>query len=289
VHRVIWLRLLRPKQWSKNVLVLAAPGAAGVLGDADAIVDTAIAFVAFCAVASGTYCWNDALDVDEDRAHPIKARRPVAAGEITCTQAMVVGSALIGAGLAVSLVANWHLTAVVGGYAGLTLLYSALWKHVAVVDLVVIATGFLLRTIAGGVAVDVEISTWFLIVAGAGSLFMVTGKRHAEQVELGDGAGAHRASLDEYTTSYLAFVRAVATSVAILAYVLWAFEQSAGTGNELPFQLSIVPFVMGLLRYALLVEQGTGGAPEDVVMSDRTLQLIGAAWVLTFALGVSGH
>lgn len=286
---MVWIRLLRPKQWSKNLLVLAAPGAAGVLGNADAVIDTAIAFVAFCAVASGTYCWNDALDVDEDRAHPVKARRPVAAGAVTCSQAMVVGSALIAAGLSISLIANWHLTSVVGGYAGLTLLYSAIWKHVAVVDLVVVATGFLLRAIAGGVAVDVEISTWFLIVAGAGSLFMVTGKRHAEQIELGDGAGAHRASLDEYTTGYLAFVRSVATSVAILAYVLWALQQSAGTGNELAFQLSIVPFVMGLLRYALLVEQGAGGAPEDVVLSDRTLQVIGVVWVVAFALGVSGH
>jgi decaprenyl-phosphate phosphoribosyltransferase len=201
---------------------------------------------------------------------------------------MAVGTLLLGVAIGLSLLANWHLAMVIGGYVVLTVSYSAWLKHEPVIDLAAVAAGFLLRAIAGGVAVDVEISTWFLIVAGAGSLFMVTGKRHAERIELGDSAGAHRRALARYTIAYLAYVRGVATSVAILAYALWAFDVSASIGNEVSFQLSIIPFVLGLLRYALLLEEGKGGAPEDIVLSDRVLQLIGVVWLLTFGLGVIG-
>jgi decaprenyl-phosphate phosphoribosyltransferase len=283
-----WLRLFRPKQWSKNVLVFAAPGAAGLLGNSADLARTILAFVCFCIAASGTYCWNDALDAAEDRLHPRKRFRPVASGAIAPRTAMAVGTLLLSAAIGLSLLANWHLAMVIAGYVALTVSYSAWLKHEPVIDLAAVAAGFLLRAIAGGVAVDVEISTWFLIVAGAGSLFMVTGKRHAERVELGDSAGAHRRALARYSIAYLAYVRSVATSVAILAYVLWAFDVSASVGNEVPFQLSIIPFVLGLLRYALLLEEGKGGAPEDIVLSDRVLQVIGVVWLVTFGLGVVG-
>ena len=142
----------------------------------------------------------------------------------------------------------------------------------------------MLRTIAGGVAVGVDISPWFLIVAGAGSLFMVTGKRHAEMLELGDDAGNHRPALELYSHAFLNYVRAVASSVAILAYCLWAFEESEAVGDQTWFELSIIPFVLGILRYALLLEQGRGGAPEDLVLSDRRLLAIGLVWALLFAV-----
>ncbi len=150
-------------------------------------------------------------------------------------------------------------------------------------DLAAVAAGFVLRTIAGGVAVGVDISPWFLIVAGAGSLFMVTGKRHAEMLELGDDAGNHRPALELYSFAFLNYVRAVASSVAILAYCLWAFERSEAVGDQTWFELSIIPFVLGILRYSLLLEQGRGGAPEDLVLSDRSLLAIGLVWALLFA------
>ena len=143
-------------------------------------------------------------------------------------------------------------------------------------DLGAVACGFVLRTIAGGIAVGVSISPWFLIVAGAGSLFMVTGKRSAELRQLGAGAISHRRSLAGYTEAFLSYVRAVASSVAILAYCLWAFEKSATVGEQAWFELSIVPFALGILRYALLLSQGEGGAPEELVLSDRVLLAIGA-------------
>ena len=145
------------------------------------------------------------------------------------------------------------------------------------------------RAIAGGVATGVTLSDWFLIVAGAGSLFMVTGKRHAEQLELGRRIGSVTAARWPTTpTRYLRYVRAVASGVMLTAYCLWAFENASATGDTTWFRLSIVPFVLAMLRYALVIEQGGGGAPEEVVLSDRVIQVLGVLWIVTFALGVHG-
>jgi decaprenyl-phosphate phosphoribosyltransferase len=282
------VRLARPKQWVKNVLVIAAPGAAGVLGEPEPLLRTLIAFACFCLAASGTYFINDALDVEADRRHPTKRRRPVASGEVSVRTAIGGGIVLIFAAIALAFVARWPLALVVGGYLLQTVLYSAWLKHEAVLDLACVASGFVLRTIAGGLAVGVTISPWFLIVAGSASLFMVTGKRHAELVELGDRAVGHRRSLEMYSRSFLGYVRAVASSVSVLAYCLWAFEKSSTVGSPVWFQLSSVPFVLGILRYALLLEQGGGGAPEDLVLSDRVLLLLGASWAVLFGIAVMG-
>src|SRR5262249_30303814 len=148
---------------------------------------------------------------------------------------------------------------------------------------------FVLRTIAGGVAVGVAISPWFLIVAGSASLFMVTGKRHAEMVELGDSAGGHRPTLTMYSREFLSYVRAVASRGTMLAYCLWACGKASAVGKPVWFELSIVPFVLGILRYALLLEQGQGGgAPEDLVLADRVLLAMGALWAISFAIAVHG-
>jgi decaprenyl-phosphate phosphoribosyltransferase len=282
------VRLARPKQWVKNVLVIAAPAAAGVLGEATPLFRTAIAFVCFCLAASGTYYINDALDVEADRRHPTKRFRPVASGAVSVRTAIVGGIVLIAASIGLSFAARWQLAFIVGGYVLQTMLYSLWLKHEAILDLACVASGFVLRTIAGGVAVGVTISPWFLIVAGSASLFMVTGKRHAELVELGDRAVGTRRALEMYSRSFLNYVRAVASSVTVLAYCLWAFEKSSTVGSPVWFQLSIVPFVLGILRYALLLEQGGGGAPEELVLSDRVLLVLGALWAVLFGIAVMG-
>jgi len=282
------LRTARPKQWIKNVLVFAAPAAAGVLDEPDQLLRTLVAFVAFCLAASGTYFFNDALDAHADRMHPTKQHRPVAAGHISERLAKVIGVILVVLGIVVAVpVQNGELAAVVAGYVALTLTYSAWLKHEPVVDLGAVAAGFVIRAIAGGVATGVDISDWFLIVAGGASLFMVTGKRYAEQIELGDASGAHRATLTAYSRGYLSYVRAVASSVAIMAYCLWAFESAAKTGSQTWFEISIVPFVLAILRYAHVIEQGGGGAPEEIVLSDRIIQVLGLLWIATFAIGVN--
>jgi decaprenyl-phosphate phosphoribosyltransferase len=282
------LRLARPKQWAKNVLVIAAPGAAGLLTHAQPAFRTLIAFLCFCLAASATYFLNDALDVEGDRHHPRKRNRPVAAGEVSARTAVVGSVVLAACALALSFAARWQLVLVIGGYFVLQFAYSTWLKHEPVLDLGAVACGFVLRAIAGGIAVGVSISPWFLIVAGAGSLFMVTGKRSAELRQLGAGATSHRRSLAGYTEGFLSYVRAVASSVAILAYCLWAFEKSAAVGEQAWFEISIVPFALGILRYALLLSQGEGGAPEDLVLSDRVLLAIGLVWAVCFAIAVHG-
>ncbi len=283
------IRTARPKQWTKNVLVFAAPAAAGVLDQRDAILQTLVAFVGFCLAASGTYFFNDANDAAADRLHPTKRMRPIAAGDLDVRTARVIAVVLILLSFAVTAPINdFKLLGVVAGYVLVTLSYTLWLKYEPVIDLAAVASGFVFRAIAGGVATNVPLSDWFLIVAGAGSLFIVTGKRHAEQVELGSDSLDHRRTLGEYSTAFLGYVRAVASGVMITAYCLWAFENAAKTGDETWFRLSIVPFVIAVLRYALVVDQGGGGAPEEVVLSDRVLQVVGVIWAIMFALGVHG-
>ena len=279
----------RPKQWTKNVLVFAAPAAAGVLDQGDELAKTLVAFVAFCFAASATYLLNDSSDAVVDRLHPTKRNRPIAAGELSPTAARGVAIVFIVVACAITAPINdGKLTCVVAAYVAVTLSYTIWLKHEPVIDLVAVASGFVFRAIAGGVATAVPLSDWFLIVAGAGSLFIVTGKRHAEQVELGSASHSHRSTLGEYSTQFLGFVRAVTAGVMITAYCVWAFENASKSGDTFWFRLSIVPFVTGVLRYGFVIDQGGGGAPEEVVLSDRVLQVIGVLWAITFMLGVRG-
>lgn len=279
------VRAARPRQWVKNVLVLAAPGAAGVLDRADVAVDVALAFAALCLVASGLYLFNDILDRDADRAHPTKRNRPIAAGVVPVPTATAAGVGLLAAGLAVgALPGEWELLAVLGAYIVITLAYGAWLKHEPVVDLAAVASGFVFRALAGAYAVALPISDWFLIVALFGSLLMVTGKRRAELTELED-AVAHREVLASYTVRYLDHVLAAASGVVILAYCLWAFETAAGVEYGVLHRVSVVPFTLAILRYVLDIEEGKGGAPEDVVLGDRGLQVLGLVWAAVFGLG----
>ena len=279
----------RPRQWIKNVLLLAAPFGAGVITDADALARTAIAFVLFCIAASGAYFLNDAADVDADRRHERKRHRPVAAGQVPVTVARLVGAVLLAVAIPAGfLLVNVELGIALTCYIAVTLAYTFWLKHEPVLDLAGVAAGFLIRAIAGGVAAEVWISQWFIIVVGFSSLFIVTGKRSAEHLELGDERGGHRATLSTYSETFLRFVRGAATAAAFTAYCVWAFEKGEGTSGALWFELSILPFVMAMLRYALLLDQGQGGAPEEVFLRDRTLQGLGLLWAALFAAGIYG-
>ena len=280
-------REARPKQWAKNVLVFAAPGAAGVLDNGTHLVEAVIAFVAFCLASSGTYFWNDLLDVRADRLHPVKRNRPIAAGQVPMWTARIVGTALLGAGIGIGLALRWQLGVVLVAYVVLTLAYSTFCKHVAVVDLVMVASGFVLRAVAGAVAVDVPMSTWFLLTTSFGSMFIVTGKRYAELREFGDDAVGHRPAMQEYTVGYLRIVLSVCVTATVITYCIWAFDTKELSGSTWPFyELSIVPMVTAVLRYTLVLEQGHGGAPEEIFLADRALQVLGLVWAVVFGLGV---
>lgn len=274
------LRGMRPAQWVKNVLVFAAPATAGVLSRPGPLRHALVAFAAFCLVSSGTYLLNDVLDVQADRRHPRKCVRPVASGLVSLPLAVIAGALLMmaGVGLVIAL-GRPLLVAVLAGYVVLTLAYSVWLKHVAVLDLLCVAAGFLLRAVAGGVAVDVRLSQWFLIVATFGSIYLVVGKRHAEHVDLGEARGLHRRTLGRYSLAYLAHVRTMSSAVTVLAYSLWALDR--GHREHSPWAgVSILPVVIGLLRYELLVEEGQGEAPEAVLRHDRLLQVLGVAWIV---------
>lgn len=283
------VRTCRPRQWVKNLLVLAAPAAAGVLGRPSAVLDVALAFVAFCLAASGTYLVNDARDAVADRVHPRKRSRPVAAGVVPVGLAYALGIAFLVLAVALSLLTGgWELAAVIAAYVGLTTAYSLWLKHLAIVDLVSVAAGFVLRAVAGAAAVHVEVSSWFLTVATLGSLFVVAGKREAELRNAGlrnPELGGSRLTLRSYTREFLGYVRATTSGALLVAYCLWAFELHEGL-SKVAFGLSIVPFAVGILRYAMLVDGGSGEAPEEIVFDDRMLLVSGLLVVACLGVGV---
>lgn len=282
------LREARPKQWIKNVLVFAAPGAAGMLMHRAVFVDAVVAFALFSLAASGTYFVNDARDVDADRHHPRKRHRPIAAGIVPVWLGWTMGIGLMAVSTALAFgLGTWQLGLVISIYLVLTLNYSIWMKHIALLDIAVVAAGFILRALAGGVATGVPISEWFIIVTSFGSLFMVVAKRRAEFHDVGDDA-AHktRASLADYSVDLLNHMRTVSSAVCISAYCLWAFERADQVGEAIWFQLSIAPFLLALFRYAMVCDQGRGGAPEEVILGDRMLQILGLVWIGCFAVGL---
>jgi decaprenyl-phosphate phosphoribosyltransferase len=280
------VREARPKQWIKNLLVLTAPLAAGTIGHARTLGPVAVAFVAFCLAASAVYYANDALDVEADRAHPTKRNRPVAAGIVPIRLAWTGVVVLSAAALVVAATENSGLVALVSVYLAMHLSYSAWFKHVLVVDLALVAGGFLLRAMAGGVAAGIDLSQWFLLTTAFGSLFMVAGKRFSEMVVMGEGASATRRSLALYTASYLRFIWQTMAGLAILTYSLWAFDLDSTAHGVHWHEISIVAWSFLFLRYAMFVDAGKAGEPEDVVLGDRVIMAIGVAWLVLFAIGV---
>src|SRR5579884_3134838 len=289
------LLTLRPHQWVKNLLVIAAAGAAGALGHDDVPVRVGLAFVAFCLLASGIYAINDVRDAEEDRLHPRKCLRPVAAGELPPPAAVSLGVALMASGLALCGAIRPLLAAVGAGYLALTLSYTLLWRHLLVLDIAAIAGGFVLRAVAGGVAAPVTLSRAFVLVVTGAAVFAAAGKRRAElrrtdalALSAGVDGGAvlaRRRVLEGYTPGRLRLILLASALLTLGAYAYWAFELPAVHG--IPWRpLTLVPAIAALARYAVLLARGQGEAPEDLLLHDRPLQLAGVVWVALFALGV---
>ncbi|AHI23796.1 decaprenyl-phosphate phosphoribosyltransferase [Corynebacterium vitaeruminis] len=285
------IKALRPKQWVKNVLVLAAPMSAGAdaLFDTRTLIDVVIAFVVFCLAASSIYLINDARDVEADRAHPTKRFRPIAAGVLPVNMAYAMAIVLIIAAIGVSLLASsFGLAIVISVYIVLQLGYCFGWKHQPVIDIALVSSGFMLRAMGGGVAAGIEFSQWFLLVAAFGSLFMASGKRYAELL-LAEKSGAKiRKSLEGYTATYLRFVWTLSASAVVISYSLWGFEMasSASGSASVWYQVSMVPFTVAILRYAMDIDRGNGGAPDELALSDRALQVLALAWVACIGMAV---
>lgn len=275
------LRACRPRQWSKNLLVLAAPCAAGVLTRPGVALQVLGAFAVFCLLSSATYLINDVRDREQDRQHPLKRARPVAAGELSVPSALWSAAAMALAGIAIAIAVRPALAVVACAYLALTASYSLWWRRVVVADIVAIAAGFVLRAAAGGVATDVSLSRWFLLVTSWCAVFLVAGKRYAE---LGDASHrATRTSLRGYSPGCLRLLMAVAAICASAAYAVWAFTRPE---HGLWYEPSMVPFVLWLVRYSMLVARGGGQAPEELILRDRVLLALAVAWAALFLGGV---
>jgi decaprenyl-phosphate phosphoribosyltransferase len=269
------LRACRPRQWLKNALVAIAPGAAGVLTHPHVIMQVVGAFVAFCLLSSATYLVNDVRDRKQDRRHPRKRFRPIAAGQLRPRGAIRLAALMAIAGLGLATAIRPVLGLVGGGYLALTTTYSIWWRRIVVVDLAAVSAGFVLRAVGGAAAADVRLSRAFIIVISACAMFIVAGKRYAE---LG-APHPSRATLRRYSRGGLKLLLASAALVACVAYAWWAFSRA-------PRALSIVPFVLWLGRYRGLIGAGAGEAPEEIVVRDPGLVAFGLAWAALFAAEV---
>lgn len=279
------IKALRPRQWVKNILVFAAPVAA--LGDdrfvvedyRDVFVKVLLAFVVFSLAASSVYLVNDARDVEADRAHPTKRYRPIAAGVVPESLAYALAVLLGAAALVISWLVSPNLAVVIGVYIVIQLAYCFGLKHQAVIDICIVSSGFLIRAIAGGVAAGIQLSQWFLLVMAFGSLFMAAGKRYAE-LQLAERTGAKiRKSLESYTSGYLRFVWTLAATAVVLCYALFAFERDGGSASW--WAVSIIPFTIAILRYAVDIDGGHAGEPEEIALGDRVLQVLALALIGT--------
>ncbi|TXH43709.1 MAG: decaprenyl-phosphate phosphoribosyltransferase [Actinobacteria bacterium] len=281
------LKTARPKQWVKNALVFAGPVASGMLFEAGVIPRTLLTFLAFTLMASGVYFLNDSRDVVEDRAHPKKKYRPIAAGVIPVPLGYTLAGLGIGLGLALMAVVNADVFAMGVIYVLINVGYSLGLKNVAVVDLLIVAGGFMLRALAGAFAVPSAPSVWFNLMTLFGSLLLVSGKRSGERAEVGSD-GATRKVQSKYTDSYLQFVREFSAAGLLMAYGLMAYQKSgiADGAAEVALQVSIIPFLATIMLLVQRMDSGGGASPEDLVLHDRGVQLAGAIWVICFMLGV---
>jgi 4-hydroxybenzoate polyprenyltransferase len=287
-----WVRLSRPKQWPKNLLLFAGLLFAGQLKDIPALLArgawwdalgvpgrACAGFVAFVLLSASVYALNDLKDVAEDRRHPIKHTRPVACGDVAPWQAAALAGAWAALGLGLAAVLGWRFFALAAAYLASSTLYSFWTKHQVILDVLSLAAGFVLRAAAGAAAVSVEISIWLLVCTSLGALFAGLAKRRSELAAVPQGSRSARRTLQQYSLPLLDQMIAVVASATLLAYCLYAF--SAHSAERGPWMMLTVPFVLyGILRYLYLVHQkGLGAAPELVLLGDRALQVTLALWV----------
>jgi 4-hydroxybenzoate polyprenyltransferase len=271
---------LRPRQWSKNLLLFAGLVFAAKLGDAGRWLDALLAFAAYCAASSAAYLVNDVRDAAHDRAHPVKRLRPVASGEVAPGLAVAVAVALtaVAVGAAAAL-GPWSVL-FMAGFVALQAAYTAGLKHVVLIDVMAIAGLFVVRASAGAQAVDVRISPWLLICTGLLALFLALAKRRAELVLVGAEETPGRPVLEGYSLALVDQLVSVVAASTVIAYSLYTF-----TARDSKAMMATVPFVLyGVFRYLLLLHRhDLGEEPENVLLTDAPLLLTIAAWAATSA------
>lgn len=276
---------LRPRQWTKNLLVFAGLLFAQKAMDRTAIIEAVEAFLVFCALAGSMYLINDALDVEQDRLDPIKRKRPLAAGRVGIPVAVTFAVLLMALGLAGAYLASGALLLKIClAYVGITLLYSGFLKHIVIIDVFAIASGFVLRAVAGAAAIHAAISPWLIICTLLLSLFLALSKRRGELMTHGEQASAHRPILAEYSPELLDQMISVMTASTLMSYALYTISERTVEMIGSTNMLYTVPFVIyGIFRYLYLVHQkGIGGHPDRALLRDLPLMVN----VLLYAVAV---
>jgi 4-hydroxybenzoate polyprenyltransferase len=284
---------LRPRQWVKNLFVFAGLMFSQQLFTPQAW-RAAAAFALFCGLSGAIYLLNDVADAEKDRLHPVKRRRPVASGALPRGAALVIGIGLLVVSLAVSFALGTRFGLVAVGYGVLLTAYSVWLKHLVILDVLTVAVGFVLRAVAGAVAVDADISGWLLICTVLIALFLALGKRRHEYLTLHGDAAAHRPILAEYSEGFIDQMIAVVTASTVTAYALYTMSPETVAKFQTRLLPLTLPFVLyGIFRYLyLLYRRELGGNPSDLVLSDRALLLNTVFWIgalLVLIYGPWGH
>lgn len=276
-----FLRALRPHQWTKNLLVFAALLFSKHLFEPEPFLRTFLAFLAFCGLAGAVYLWNDIADIEQDRLHPKKKLRPLAAGELSIRNATLGAVALVVVALSLSFWLDVRLGLCASAYLGMNLGYSFGLKHVVILDVLTLALGFVLRALAGGFVIDVPVTDWLLVLTLLLALFLALAKRRHEITSLGQGASSHRAILAEYSPYLIDQMTSVVTASVVTAYAFYTLspETVAKFGTaKLSWTLPLVLY--GIFRYLYLVHQkDRGDSPTDMLLTDRPLLATVALWV----------
>jgi 4-hydroxybenzoate polyprenyltransferase len=280
------LKSLRPQQWIKNFFIFAPLLFSRNIFDKALLIQSGAAFVAFALISGSHYIFNDLRDLEEDRLHPLKSRRPLASGRLGRGPAVVALLVSGAAGFGLAAAINLPFFLVTAGYFFLQTVYSLWLKHVVILDIFIVAAGFVIRVVAGGLAIQVEISSWLLICAMLLALFLAMGKRRHEIILLDEEATSHRPILKEYNPYLLDQMISVVTASTLVAYCLYTISEETvakfGTRNL----LFTVPFVLyGIFRYLYLIHQKAGGGtPESLIVKDKPLLIDILLWVAAAAL-----
>ncbi len=266
------LSLLRPKQWTKNALLFA--GYLFTIQDGHTtheLLNVLCAFAAFCAVSGATYIINDVADVERDRSHPLKCKRPIASGAVSVSSALIFALLLVTASIYGAFRLSYGFGGLAAAYFVLMLAYSMKLKNVVIVDLLAIAAGFVIRAVAGAVVICVAISPWLLLCTTLLALFLGLAKRRSEILTLENGGICHRKTLSEYTAPMLDQMLSISAAAAIISYCLYTFLPSPITGKPHEAMMITIPFVVyGIFRYLFLIQMRNAGAsPELVLLSDK--------------------
>ena len=277
---------LRPGQWTKNLLVFAGVLFGRRLFEPPAVAAAVAAFIIFCALSGVVYLVNDISDRTSDRLHPLKATRPIASGALPVRTAAAFAALIAAGALAASVAISWRFAGVAVGYLALQSLYSGPLKHLIIIDVLTIAVGFVLRAVAGAVAVNVEISHWLLVCTILLALFIALAKRRHEIVLLANGASGHRPILGEYSPYLLDQMIVIVAASTLIAYIFYTVSPETQEKFGTPWLGLTIPFPLyGIFRYLYLVHRREGGgSPADLLLTDRPLLACVALWALAVTL-----